>query len=476
MTTRPHSLALVAVTAMLACSTSTTNRERDAGGDAGSAAPERYAVTITAIDDLEAAFKRAIAAAGPAVVSIYTTRTRAVPRADPRFERLFGAPGHPREYTQRGLGSGFLLDAEGHIVTNNHVIVGADEIRIKLADEREFIAELVGSDAPTDLAVLKITAEDLQPVVLGDSDNLEVGDWVLVIGDAYGLPQTVSAGIVSAKGRADLGIIDFEDFIQTDAAVNPGNSGGPLVDLGGRVVGISVAIASRGGGSEGIAFAIPINMAKVVVEQLRREGEVRRGQLGVVISPLSADLAESFGFAEGVGILIEDVVRGSAAERAGLRDGDIITKLDGEPAIEVSRFRNAIASKPPGATVTLEVFRAGRFVQIDAVLGEVPRELPREVSERPELGVVLEDVTPALARQFGLPEPAGVVVMAVAPRSLAESVGLRPGDLLVQIGTERVTSAAQASRLLDDVDLRKGVRLRVQRDGVGRYLYIKGGS
>jgi serine protease Do len=356
------------------------------------------------------------------------------------------------------------------------VIVGADEIRIKLADEREFIAELVGSDAPTDLAVLKITAEDLQPVVLGDSDNLEVGDWVLVIGDAYGLPQTVSAGIVSAKGRADLGIIDFEDFIQTDAAVNPGNSGGPLVDLGGRVVGISVAIASRGGGSEGIAFAIPINMAKVVVEQLRREGEVRRGQLGVVISPLSADLAESFGFAEGVGILIEDVVRGSAAERAGLRDGDIITKLDGEPAIEVSRFRNAIASKPPGATVTLEVFRAGRFVQIDAVLGEVPREPPRELSERLELGVVLEDVTPALARQFGLPEPAGVVVMAVAPRSLAESVGLRPGDLLVQIGTERVTSAAQASRLLDDVDLRKGVRLRVQRDGVGRYLYIKGGS
>ncbi|MFO7561618.1 MAG: Do family serine endopeptidase [Enhygromyxa sp.] len=444
---------------------------------------ERVVVTTSAVEDLQVAFKRAIDRAGPAVVSIYTTKTvRLVPPPVPfghefPFELFEFPPGRAQEFTQRGLGSGVIFDAQGHILTNNHVVAGADEIRVKLADEREFGARVLGSDPPTDLALVEIVSEQpvgVEPAELGDSDALEVGDWVVAIGDPYGLPQTVSVGIVSAKGRATVGIIDFEDFIQTDAAINPGNSGGPLVDLQGRVVGISTAIASRGGGSEGIAFAIPVNMAKVVVEQLLQTGKVTRGNLGVVISPLSEDLARSFGFDGEAGLLVQDVVAGSGAAAAGLRGGDIITRLDGEPVADVTEFRNAVARRQPGTSITLEIWRAGRAQQIVATLGEAPSEAPpAQPSERHELGLELDDATPQLQRRFGLDDPRGVVITSVAPGSPAAAAGLRPGDVLEQIGDDPVEHAAGAARRLRELDLRRGVRLRIRRGGVGQFVFIQ---
>lgn len=448
---------------------------------------ERVTVTSSAVDDLEVAFKRAIRRAGPAVVSIYTTKTLRLPMPFNPFGEGFPfeplvPPGRTQEYTQLGLGSGFIFDQAGHILTNNHVIAGADEIRVKLADNREFEVKVVGTDPPTDLALLQIDLKqdqkqlgDIEPIELGDSDAVEVGDWVVAIGDPYGLSQTVSVGIVSAKGRANMGIVDFEDFIQTDAAINPGNSGGPLVDLDGRVVGISTAIASRGGGSEGIAFAIPVNMAKAIVDQLINTGKVTRANLGVMISPLSDDLAESFAF-EGDGILVQDVVEGSAAAGAGLRDGDIITKLDGEPVTDATQFRSTIAGKQPGDQVTLEIWRGGKSQQLSVTLGEAPgRATPTEQqpSERLELGLQLDNLSPQLQRRYRLNEERGVVITNVASGSPAAAAGLRPGDIVEQIGEQDVESAAQAARLLRDANLREGVRLRIRRDGSGRFIYIK---
>ncbi len=454
--------------------------EPEASVAAPDEAPERVAVRVTAVDQLEVAFKRAIDRAGPAVVSIYTTKTMRSPFSggpfgDPLFEQFFGLPhGQNQEFMQRGLGSGFIIDTSGHVLTNYHVIADADAVNVELADGREFDAELVGADPPTDLALLKISADDLHPVELGHSSAVEVGDWVVAIGNPYGLPQTVSVGIVSAKGRANVGIIDFEDFIQTDAAVNPGNSGGPLVDLEGRVVAISTAIASRGGGNEGIAFAIPVDMVKTVVDQLLSEGKVTRGNLGVMISELSEELAATFDYEAKGGILIQDVIPDSAASKAGLREGDIIVDLDGQPVTTVAKFRAAIASRKPNTKVELGIWREGKSQKLEVTLGEAPtQELPRPDARRPRLGVGLADVSAKLQRQYGLDEAGGVVITDVLPGSAAASAGLREGDLLEQIGDTKVESAAQAVKLLRGIKPSERVRLRIRRRGVGSYVLIE---
>lgn len=489
----PRSLILAL---SLACACGTANRataEQDAPPpsagpyvtDVADASPGgRVAVTAAAVDDLQVAFKHAINRAGPAVVSIFSTKTVRVRLPHGPFgeelplDELFNLPhGQGQEFTQRGLGSGFIFTTDGHIITNNHVVEGADDIRVKLADNREFMATLIGSDPPTDLAVLQIHADELEPVEFGDSDAVEVGDWILAIGDPYGLPQTVSVGIVSAKGRGNVGLMDFENFIQTDAAVNPGNSGGPIVNLAGRVIGISAAIASRGGGSEGVAFAIPSNMAKDVITQLMVDGKVTRGHLGVMISPLSDDLAASFGFAGEEGILVQDVVEDSAAARAGVRPGDIITSLNREAVEEVTQFRTAIASKQPGTRVTLGIWRAGQTLTLEVTLGEAPGADAPEPSgdpeAPPELGLTLEDIGPRHQRKYDLPHSAGVVITKIDPGSPAALADLQPGDVIEQIGDRLVVDAQQAERLLGEADLGEGVRLRVTREGVGRFVFIK---
>ena len=442
---------------------------------------ERAVASVHAVDNLQAAFKEAIAVAAPGVVSVYSTKTVTFrgPRnpfgSDPFFDFFFDTPRQsPHQYQQQGLGSGFLIDDEGHILTNNHVVEGADEVKVKLADDRELDAKVVGTDPPTDLALLQVDADDLEALELGDSDVVEVGDWVLAIGNPFGLPRTVSTGIVSAKGRANVGIVDYEDFIQTDAAVNPGNSGGPLVDLRGRVVGINTAIASRSGGNNGIAFAIPINMAKSVVDQLLGDGKVVRGHLGIMISDLSSEMAKSFGYEGTGGVLVQDVVEGEAADEAGVRHGDIITKLDGAAITSMSTFRSEVAKKRPGTTVRLQLWREGATKTVEAELKEAPS--PRSefsAGKPPKIGITLQDVTPQLRRQFDLRNGAGVLITAVLPGSPAARAGVRVGDFLEGVGSTKVESAAQALKLLRDADLSKGVRLRISRDGQGRFVLIK---
>jgi serine protease Do len=327
--------------------------------------------------DIQASFRSAAAKASPAVVSVFSTKTLTIrgPHGarpgDPLYEFFREMPfPHPGQLQQTGLGSGLVLDSDGYVLTSHHIIAGAESIEVQLSDDRRVSAEVVGIDPPTDLALLRVDATGLETVELGDSDALEVGDWVLAIGDPFGLPRTVSAGIVSAKGRADVGIVEFEDFIQTDAAVNPGNSGGPLVDVEGRVVGINTAIATRSGGSAGIAFAIPSNMAAEIARDLRERGKVVRGHLGLYVASVPDGVAGSLGIPAAGGLLVQRVSSGSAAQAAGLQSGDIITRLDGEDVTSTSEFRVAIAARSPGTPVVIEIWRAGRSETLTATLGE----------------------------------------------------------------------------------------------------------
>lgn len=443
----------------------------------------RVAAAPAAVADLESAFKRAIHAVGPAVVSVYSTRTI---HATSPFGGESGSPldfffrGPPmgdRELQQQGLGSGFLVSADGLVVTNNHVVEQAEEIKVKTSDGRELPAKVVGTDPPTDLALLRIDAggKPLPYAELGSSAAIEVGDWVLAIGNPFGLPRTVSAGIVSAVGRADVGILDFEDFIQTDAAVNLGNSGGPLVDLDGRVIGINTAIASTSGGSIGIAFAIPVDMAKDVIRQLREKGKVVRGHLGVMISEIDEDLAQSFGYSGKGGILVQDVTDGGPAQKAGVRAGDIIETMDGKDVGTISAFRSAVAAHSPGASLELRVWRNGSTRKMSVTLGEAPRaDAVASVGAggKPRLGIGLADVTPELRSQLGLEGDARVVISDVLPGSPAANAGLRPGDVLESIDGKPVESAGKAIDELRDANEKKGVRLRIVRDGVGRFVVV----
>ena len=334
------------------------------------------------------AFRAVAKEVSPAVVFIQVEKTTEQPQMSPFaspfngpfgddfFRRFFGTPpqGHGHgtmpKREMRAQGSGFIISPDGLIMTNNHVVGGADKVTVRLHDGREFTAKVVGTDPPTDVAVIKIDANDLPVAQLGDSDKLEVGDWVLAIGNPFGLSHTLTAGIVSAKGRSGIGLADYENFIQTDAAINPGNSGGPLVNLDGQVVGINTAIFSRSGGYMGIGFAIPINMAKQIRDQLVENGTVTRGQLGVYIQDLTDDLAQSFGLKDSKGILISKVIEDSPAAKAGLKQGDIVLKADGKPVGKVNEFRNGIAMTAPGTVVRLDILRNGKPEQIKVTIGK----------------------------------------------------------------------------------------------------------
>lgn len=448
-----------------------------------SSSVSRVAASPHSVENLETAFKQAIDVAGPAVVSVYSTRTvrMSTPwgQGDSPLDFFFREPlPGDQELQQQGLGSGFIVSVDGLIVTNSHVVEQAEEIKIKLADGREFDANVVGTDPPTDLALLRIDAkgEQLPFAQLGSSATMEVGDWVLAIGNPFGLPRTVSAGIVSAVGRADVGILDFEDFIQTDAAVNLGNSGGPLVDLDGRVIGINTAIASTTGGSIGIAFAIPVDMAKDVIRQLRENGKVVRGHLGVLISGLDEDLAKSFGYPSTKGILVQDVTEDGAAEDAGLRPGDIIQSLDGRPIGDVADFRAAVAAHRPGSKVEMQIWRDGASRSVSAKLGEAPGTTTTAAaapSGKPRLGIGLADVTPELRRHLDIESDANVVISEVLPGSPAAATGLRPGDVVESIDGKPAADASKASEALRAADAKKGVRLRIVRDGIGRFVILR---
>jgi serine protease Do len=369
-----------------------------------------------------------------------------------RMPRQEESPG--QEYTQRAQGSGFIISKEGYIVTNNHVVADADKVVVELVDGRTAEATVVGTDPDSDVAVIKIASDGLHPVALGNSDALQVGEWVLAIGNPLGLSHTVTAGIVSATGRTGFNVATYENFIQTDAAINVGNSGGPLVNLNGEAVGISTFIMGPGGGNIGIGFAIPINAAKQVVNQLIKTGSVERGYLGVIPQDLTPELAEAFDLKETKGAVISQVTEDSAAARAGLERGDIVLEFDGRAIDSATQFRNLVAAHKPGEEIEILVLRDGRRETITAKLDrrpaaeelrrprQVPPRRPQDESQR-RLGLTVQDLTPELAERFGFKDQTGVIIMRVTPGSEAAEKGLREGYVIEEVNRRPVEDAPQ---------------------------------
>jgi Do/DeqQ family serine protease len=438
-----------------------------------------------------------VARVAPAVVTVRSERRgRAAQQHpfmdDPMFREFFGqrmpnSPQTPRR--EEGLGSGVIVTADGYILTNHHVVDGADEIRVEMNDRRVLTAKVVGSDPPSDLAVLKIEATNLPVLPLGDSDKVRVGDMALAVGNPLGIGQTVTSGIISAKERTTSGVGDgsFANFIQTDAAINRGNSGGALVNTSGELIGINSQILSPTGGSIGIGFAIPSNMAKGVMEQLIKGGKVRRGQLGVQIQEVTSDIAASLDLKEVRGVIIGAVTTGSAGERAGLKQGDVITAVNGTAVNDVNGLRNRIASTAPGTEVTLTVVRDGREQQMRATLGEFTQTAARGGEQGDsdsggtngageatgKLGIRAQPLTPELTSELGLQSGAqGVLVAEVDPNGPAADAGIQRGDVIVQINRQPIRSSAG----LDEAIGRSGSRpalLLVNRRGATIFLTVR---
>ncbi len=400
---------------------------------------------------------------------------------DPFFQKFFGPQFQPRQrqprkFKQRGAGSGFIITDDGYIMTNNHVVGEADEIDVKLSDGRKFKAKVIGTDPKSDVAVIKIDAKNLPFVPLGDSEKLEVGEWVLAIGNPFGLAHTVTVGVVSAKGRSHLGINDYEDFIQTDAAINPGNSGGPLINIRGEVVGMNTAIFSRSGGSMGIGFAIPVNMAKAVKDQLIKNGKVIRGWLGVIIQDIDEDLAESFGLKTSEGVLVSEVSPDSPAAKGGLKQGDVILKLNGKQVNDVGELRNKIALTSPGTTVKFDILRDGKKKTLKVKIGEQPdAKIVSKANHEllGKLGMVVQDLTPELAQQFGYKEGQGVLVAEVESGSPASSVGIRPGQLIEETNRIPVHDMKEFLKALKLSEQTGRVLFRIRDGEYGRYVAIR---
>jgi len=435
--------------------------------------------------ELRLSYAPVVQRAAPAVVNVYAAKTVAVRNPlfdDPIFRRFFGVPGAPGgqgDPVQRSLGSGVLVDPAGLIVTNNHVIEGADQVKVSLADKREFEADMVLKDSRSDLAVLRIRAQNerFPALELADSDALEVGDVVLAIGNPFAVGQTVTHGIVSAVARTQVGITDYQFFIQTDAAINPGNSGGALVDLGGRLVGINTAIFSRSGGSQGIGFAIPANMVKVVVASAKSGGSiVQRPWLGARLQAVTPEIAEGLGLKRPSGALIVSVTPTSPAARAGIKTSDLIVAIDGQPVEDANAFDYRFATKPIGGSARLGIVRAGKELTLNVALEAAP-DTPHEelviASPSPFQGAKVSNLSPALADRLRLdPSAQGVVIVEIANGSPAQSLGFQPGDLVLSVNNAKIAKtrdlervAGQSTRRWSITIVRAGQQLSVELRG-----------
>ncbi len=384
------------------------------------------------------------------------------------FGHRFGPQRRP-EFKQPGLGSGFIIDKAGYIVTNNHVVDGADSIKVILKDETEYNAEVIGRDPVTDIALIKIKAKhDLPSVPLGSSDNLKVGEWVTAIGSPFGLQYTVTAGIVSAKGRV-IGSGPYDDFIQTDASINPGNSGGPLINMQGQVVGINTMIIA---GGQGIGFAIPIDLAKGIVTQLKTSGQVTRGWLGITIQDLKGQLAEYYGVSGKTGVLVASVVPGDPADQAGIQPKDIITEINGEKVTTSRDLTKLAANLGVGDTARVTILRNGKSKTLEIQIGKRPMTMAsasesRQKEKQGEYGFKVADLTPKMARRFNIEETSGVIVVGVIPNSQADAAGVQQGDLIIEINHKDIGSVKDFKALIDQPNKADGINLLVKRLNAG---------
>ena len=396
------------------------------------------------------------------------------------FEDFFRGFGYsPREkekefkQKQRGGGSGVVVDKEGYVLTNNHVIEGADRVKVRLNDGREFTATVKGQDSRTDLAVLHINSKDLPIATLGDSDKLEVGEWAIAIGSPFGLDHTVTVGVISAKGRSGLGTGTYEDFIQTDASINPGNSGGPLINIDGEVIGINAMIIQPG---TGIGFAIPINMAKQILTDLIQQGKVVRPWLGISVQDLTPEMMEHFKVKEKEGVLVGQVYPGTGAEKAGMVSGDIIKSVDDKAVKNVNELVREILKKKVGQKVKVGIIRDGKEMSLDVVTSSQPDkpETTKEKESEDKLGARVQELTPQLATQYGISGVKhGVVVLGVEPGSLADEIGFQEGDVILEINRKKIESIKDFDKAMKDANIEKGVLFHIHRRGSSFYLTFK---
>ena len=436
---------------------------------------------------------------GPTVVNIYTTQTvkQSAPHGfpfgngmdlPPEFRRFFGIPDNgtpqnqspqpPREMKRTSLGSGVIISKDGYIVTNNHVVENADEIKIRLTNLEEYDAKLIGRDPKTDLALIKIEPKNGLPVVeFGDSESLRVGDWVLAIGNPFGLEQTVTAGIVSAKGRT-LGSTPYENFIQTDASINPGNSGGPLFDLQGRMVGINTAIYSRGGGNIGIGFAIPVKMAENVIGQLKEHGAVIRGWLGVMIQQVTPELAQQFNLDRPIGALVGEVAEDSPAQKAGILEGDVIIGFQGKEVTQMSMLPSMVAQTSVGTKAKVTVVRKGKEKTLTVKIAKLKEDAVLAGKTAPDagrdLGLSAQELTPELADSLGLSEESGVIISDVEPGSPAAETGISRGDLILEINRRPIKKLKDYSTALTKSKKGASILLWIKRGDHKRFVVIPG--
>lgn len=414
----------------------------------------------------------------PAVVNISTTRIVKTPRMphfeDPFFRRFFGDP-HSQKRRITNLGSGVIITSDGYIITNNHVIEGAEDILVKLADGKEYEGKIIGMDPRTDIAIIKINEKNLPTVPWGDSDKLRAGEMVLAVGNPFGLNQTITMGIISALGRHGIGIADYEDFIQTDAAINPGNSGGALVNNKGELIGINTAIFSISGGYQGIGFAIPSNMVKTVMDSIAKYGKVVRGWLGLQIQPLTPDLAKQFGLKDKTGVLLVDTVEDSPAEKGGLKRGDVIVKYDNKKVDNPFQFRNMVASTKPGKLVEINIIRNGNPLTLEVTIGELPIEpqtiLPAHF-ENSLRGVSVQELTEDLLQKFGITKKIkGVIINAIDEDSPSFGILMR-GDIIIEVNRKLVTNLKEYNDVVSKIERTQDILLLIIRGGSSQYIPI----